>query len=183
MCVLEECILTHTLCSPSGSQPAGARRPADRADMPGDHSDVTDDQDEALQAAIQRSMTDAEPPSESQENIERPPPYNPHYDHANAEVGAQEQHIGFDSVHEQVESAPPSSGSHGDQGPVGFEAIQDGPSTSSNASLGFEAVQNEQMDEMGRSSLRQRHPQGGEERSLDDLRAARLARLNNVRQH
>ena len=144
---------------------------------------MTDDQDEALQAAIQRSMTDTGPPPESQENIERPPPYNPHYDHASDDVRDPEQRIGFEPVHEQVASAPPSSGNHRDQGPLGFEAIQEGPSASRDGSIGFEAVQNDQSDEMGRSSLRQRHHQGGEERSLDDLRAARLARLNNVRRH
>ena len=149
-----------------------------------DHGDATDEQDDALQAAIQRSLTDRGPVPASEERFERPPPYNPHYNpDIPDEVEDQEQHIGFEQVHDQIGSDPPASGSQASQDPTGFEAAQGEDSTSSEAATGFDAVHNGLRDEMGRYSLRQRRPQGGGERSLDDLRAARLARLNNVRQH
>ena len=151
------------LCCCPGSQYAGAGRPVDRAGVHRDRNGATDEQDDDLQAAIQRSLTDTGPAPESEERLERPPPYNPHYDpSAHDAVRDQDQHTG----------------------PIAFEAVQvGGDPTSSEAALGCESVHSEQRDEVGRSSLRQRHPQGGGERSLDNLRAARLARLNNVRQH
>ena len=173
------------LCCCPGSQYAGARRSVNRAGVHRDRNGATDEQDEDLQAAIQRSLTDTGPVPESEERHERPPPYNPHYDpSAHYAVRDQDQHPGLDHVHEQVASAPQASSNQGNQGPTAFEAVQvGGDPTSSEASLGCESVHSEQRDEMGRSSLRQRHPRGGGERSLDNLRAARLARLNNVRRH
>ena len=175
--------IIHTFCCCSGAQSTGTRRPANHADIHRNQSDTTDEQDEALQAAIQRSLTDTGPPPESQETFERPPPYNPHYNPAVGGEEDQEQYSGFDQVHEQVATDPPGSSNQGNQGPIEFEPAQERHSTSSDAATGFDAVHDEQRDEVGRSSLRQRHPLVDRERSLDDLRAARLARLNNIQRH
>lgn len=170
----------------SGSQYAGARRPVNRASVHRDRSGTTDEQDEDLQATIQRSLTDTGHVPESEERLERPPPYNPHYDPSGHDaVRDQHRHTGFDQVHEEVASAPQASSNQGNQGPIAFEAVQVGGDdlTSSEEALEFDSVHSEQRDEVGRSCLRQRHHQRAGERSLDDLRAARLARLNNVRRH